>query len=300
MRTLLISLIVALTAVTAFGQSNKPEMLTLEGQFVCSQCWSEADRKTTPYGTAADMVCAEECAGRDVPPAIAVKRGDDYELVLVEAGKLKKSSTKWLEFIGKHVRVSGRAHTVNNQRALLLDELTVTGDSQAVVQSNAIGSEAELVLKDLFGVNQKLSSYRGRLVVLNFWATWCLPCRKEMPDLAAIQNDYAALGVQVVGAAANNIDDRQGVLNFIKQYRINFPVWLGATTDDMKAFGLGPALPGTAIIGRDGKIVWASSAVVSRAELRRELDKLFASDARSANLKAPARHEETGSSLVPS
>ena len=63
MRTLLISLIVALTCFTAFGQSNKPERLTLEGQFVCSQCWSEADRKTTPYGTAADMVCAEECAG---------------------------------------------------------------------------------------------------------------------------------------------------------------------------------------------------------------------------------------------
>jgi thiol-disulfide isomerase/thioredoxin len=103
-------------------------------------------------------------------------------------------------------------------------------------------------------------------VVLNFWATWCIPCRKEMPDLAAIQNEYAALGVQVIGAGADTLADRSKVLQFAKETRINFPVWLGATTDDMKRFGLGPSLPGTAIIGRDGKIISLQPAMITRTE----------------------------------
>jgi thiol-disulfide isomerase/thioredoxin len=80
-------------------------------------------------------------------------------------------------------------------------------------------------LKDLTGIDQRLSAYRGRIVVLNFWATWCVPCKQEMPDLAAIQNEYAAFGVQVVGASADQLADRAKVLEFIKQTKINFPVW---------------------------------------------------------------------------
>src|SRR4030095_12081604 len=120
-------------------------------------------------------------------------------------------------------------------------------------------------LKDLFGVEQKLSSYRGRVVVLNFWATYCGPCVKEMPDLAAIQNQYAALGVQVVGASAETLADQKVVRKFITHLKINCPVWLGATTEDMALFGLGPALPGTAIIGRDGKIVAVFRGVIKQA-----------------------------------
>jgi cytochrome c-type biogenesis protein len=93
-------------------------------------------------------------------------------------------------------------------------------------------------LKDLFGVEQKLGSLRGRIVILNFRATWRGPRRKEMPDLAAVQNQYAALGAQIVGASADTMDEAKAVRQFIKEAGINFPVWLGATTEQMAGFGI--------------------------------------------------------------
>ena len=140
----------------------------------------------------------------------------------------------------------------------------------------AIQVEPELELTDLTGTRQKLSSLRGRIVVLNFWATYCLPCREEMPALAAIQNLYGAYGVQVIGASADFADEKQGVLKFIKKFKINFPIWLEASNRDMARFGLGPALPGTAIIDPAGKIIWRSKKPVTRAELKTHLDALLA------------------------
>ena len=112
-------------------------------------------------------------------------------------------------------------------------------------------------------------------MVLNFWGTFCLPCAKEMPDLAAIQTEYAALGVEVIGATADTKEDRAKVLSFIKQYKVNFPVWLGATSDDMGRFGLGEALPATVILDREGKVVWQKRGVTTKAELAKEIEALM-------------------------
>ena len=97
------------------------------------------------------------------------------------------------------------------------------------------------------------------LVIVDFWATWCGPCKKEMPDLAAIQNSYAAYGVQVIGASADTLAELNAVRQFIKETTVNFPVWLGATTEQMAQFGLGPGLPGT----------WA--ALLNRSHTRRPI-----------------------------
>ena len=118
-----------------------------------------------------------------------------------------------------------------------------------------------------------------------------------MPDLAAIQNAYAPLGVQVVGAAADPLADREKVLQFIKTARVNFPVWLGATTADMQRFGLGVALPGTVVIGRDGKIVSVAPRPITESELKKQLDAML-------KLNDVALAKESGKasdvSLVPS
>jgi thiol-disulfide isomerase/thioredoxin len=140
---------------------------------------------------------------------------------------------------------------------------------------SVIGAEADLALNDVFGVEQKLSALRGHVVVLNFWATYCGPCVKEAPDLAAIQRQYAARGVQVIGASLDMPAERNEVRKFVTDMRINFPVWLGATTEDMARFGLGSSLPSTAIIGRDGKIVAVFSGAIKQADLKRQLDALI-------------------------
>ena len=287
------------TSVSAQEATAKP--VKLEGQFVCSVCWFEADRKTTAYGTAADMDCARECAENNIPPAIAVKENDDYRLVLVEEGKLKKPPQTWMQYIGKQVRVAGRPRSADGKQFIALDELTVTGDGILAQESAAVGTQPDLSLKDLFGVEQKLSAYRGKVVVLNFWATWCIPCRKEMPDLAAIQNEYAALGVQVVGASADALTDRQKVVTFIKETGINFPVWVGATTEEMKRFGLGPALPGTVVIGRDGKLLAVKNGVITRDYLKKQIETLLASDAKAVKEEiASSRPSKVAASSVPS
>ena len=283
------------------AQEPGRKSVSLQGQFVCSLCWFEADRKTTAYGNAADLECARECAEKSIPPAIAVKHNDDYRLVLVEEGKLKKSSDNWLQYIGKQVRVSGTLRAADGKEIIALDELKMTGDNPLAQETAVLGTQPDLALKDLFAVEQKLSGYRGKVVVLNFWATWCIPCRKEMPDLAAIQNQYAALGVQVVGAAADGLADREKVVTFIKETGINFPVWLQATTEEMKRFGLGPALPGTVVIGRDGKVLAIKNGVVTLDFLKQQIDNLLASDAQVLRKEiASARPAKVVASSVPS
>lgn len=298
---LIAAVFVTLASAAARSQDAATKRVTLEGQLVCSECWFEADRKTTAYGTPADIQCAQDCAVKGIPPAVAVKQGDEYKLYLIEAGQFKQNSEEWLTYIGKWVQVSGRLTPKKDKQYVAVDDLKVLPGQENAPQTAALGTDPELTLKDLFGVEQKLSAYHGKIVVLNFWATWCIPCRKEMPDLAAIQNDYAALGVQVIGAGADTLADRSKVLQFVKETRINFPVWLGATTDDMKRFGLGPALPGTAIIGRDGKIVALRPAVITHTELKKQIDNLLASDAKSIRSEiASARRANVEASLVPS
>jgi peroxiredoxin len=122
-----------------------------------------------------------------------------------------------------------------------------------------------------------------------------------MPDLAAIQNRYAALGVQVIGASADDASALPKVRQFIRETRLNFPVWMGATAEDMQRFGLGSALPGTVVIGRDGKIVASIRGVIKQAELKKHLDHMLAqAENQSSEQLADAKEKPAKASSVPS
>jgi thiol-disulfide isomerase/thioredoxin len=276
-----------------------------EGQIVCcEECWARADRRTTPFGTPSDLAKAAECVANGDPTLLAIlEQNGETKFFQLEEGTFKKPGQTWLELIGSRVEVTGLVRTRKRRSFLRVDDLRVlTTPGQLVPSPAVIGEEVDLVLNDLTGTEQRLSSLRGRLVVLNFWATWCGPCVKEMPDLASIQNQYAALGVQVVGASANTLAEQKMVLGFIAQMKINFPVWLGATTGEMAKFGLGPALPGTAVIGRDGRIVALYPGIISEAELRGLLDRLIAQSQGEASAKIAqiGRGRSTDTSSVPS
>ncbi|HEX8635294.1 MAG TPA: TlpA disulfide reductase family protein [Pyrinomonadaceae bacterium] len=289
--------VVALAAVSPARAQEEAgnAAVKLEGQIVCSVCWFESDdRAKTPYGTAADLKCAVDCAAKGVDAALAVKEGNTFALYLLEDGRFDKGAKNWLAYMGKRVEVAGTLARRGAERKsyVKVDALQVVADAgganaSALQDAKVIGTEVELALKDLFGAEQRLSALRGRIVVLNFWATYCVPCRKEMPDLARIQNNYAALGVQVVGATAEDAAARPQVMQFIKETKLNFPVWLGATTGDMERFGLAPVLPGTVIIGRDGRIVWHRSGVVKEADVKQKIDELLA-QAATAGEREPA------------
>src|SRR5215510_8221099 len=95
-RLLPLAVFAAASVYQVCAQDSKGAMTTLTGQLVCSDCWAEADRKTTPYGTAADIACARDCAERGIPSAMAVKENNDYKLYLIEQAQLKQNQSKWL------------------------------------------------------------------------------------------------------------------------------------------------------------------------------------------------------------
>jgi thiol-disulfide isomerase/thioredoxin len=132
--------------------------------------------------------------------------------------------------------------------------------------------ETTLTLKALNGQEQALADYRGKIVVLNFWATWCVPCRAEMPLLVEMQQRYADRGVQVIAPSADEPGTQARIPAFVKKLKLNFPVWVGATTADMKRLELGEALPATAIFDRDGMIVARIIGPVDRQDLEQRLD----------------------------
>ena len=262
-----------LFSVQVFAQSG----MKLEGQVVCcAECWAEADRTKVEFGTAENLLKAESCVEGGDPTLLAVREGDRFTVYQLEQGKFRLPGKNWLEFVGKRVAVSGSIQTKRDTKIFRVDELTVLAPSLAEREAaQVVGSEVELKLKDLSGVEQNLGSMKGRIVILNFWATYCIPCRKEMPDLAVIQNEYAALGVQVIGASTDEEADRPKVLQFIKDTKINFPIWLGAGTGDMLRFGLGTGLPGSVLIGKDGRIARVISGVVNQADLKKQIDAML-------------------------
>lgn len=298
------AIVYAIVLTILFCSTTMAQPKRLEGQVVCcAECWAEADRTKVQYGTAEDLLKAQSCIANGDQTLIAVREGNKFTLYQLEQGRFRLPGKNWLEFIGKKLAVTGAIEKKKNHAAIRVDTLEVLASSIAEQEAAGVaGKEIELVLKDPFGAEQRLSALKGRIVVLNFWATYCIPCRKEMPDLAAIQNEFAALGVQVVGASADEEEDREKVLQFVKETKVNFPIWLGATISDMMKFGLGAALPGTVIIGRDGRVVKVISGIVNQADLKKQIETMLGSAEKvAAQEQAQAvRQKRSEVSSVPS
>ena len=127
---------------------------------------------------------------------------------------------------------------------------------------------------DLQGHRQALSQWRGQVVVLNFWASWCAPCREEMPDFDALRTEHRANGVEFVGIA---IDNPAGVARFLQQMPVSYPILIGEGAAHGLARQLGNpsgALPYTIVVDRDGAIALSHLGRLPRATLEAALRKL--------------------------
>jgi thiol-disulfide isomerase/thioredoxin len=298
MKRLAITLLLLAATQVQIAAQNPSGALKLKGTIVCCKdCWAKADRSVVQYGTSADLAQAAQCIAKGDPTLLAVlDSAGATTFYQLESGAFKRPGKNWLQYVGKIVEVAGTMRSKKDVRYIKVDELKVLTSPDfppAISPQDVIGADAELVLKDVLGIEQRLSAYRGRVVVLNFWATFCVPCRKEMPDLVAVQNQYAAVGVQVIGASADDATALPKVKQFIKDVKINFPVWIGASAGDMERFGLGSALPGTLVIGRDGKIIAVVRGVIKAAELKKQLETLLAGAEQSAEKQIASNDKPT-------
>ena len=127
-------------------------------------------------------------------------------------------------------------------------------------------------LPQLDGQMLQLSSYRGRVVVLDFWATWCDPCREETPYLVQLQQKYGDRGLQIIGISMD--DGPEPVRGFYQQFHMNYPVVMGtAKTGELYGGVLG--LPITFFVDREGKIQSKKIGAQSAEALEREIKKLL-------------------------
>jgi len=130
-------------------------------------------------------------------------------------------------------------------------------------------------LTDLNGRNLELASYRGKVVLLDFWATWCGPCRIEIPGFVELQNRYREQGLAVIGISLD--DGPEPVREFYREYKMNYPVAMGDEKVS-ELFGGILGLPTTFLIGRDGRIYSKHIGATDISVFEAEIKELLAAD----------------------
>ena len=139
-----------------------------------------------------------------------------------------------------------------------------------------IGSSLpEYRLLSLDGVRENSSQWLGKVQVINFWATWCPPCKREIPTLIKLQNDYKDRGLQVIGIA---LDEAAAVAKYVEEHGINYPALAGEDDVAEVSVKLGNdlgILPYTVIADRTGKITFIRHGEVDREMVENEINKLL-------------------------
>lgn len=138
----------------------------------------------------------------------------------------------------------------------------------------------DFTLESLDGKNMRLSDLRGKAVLLNFWATWCGPCKIETPWLVELQKQYGSQGLQVIGVAMDD-SGKDDIEKFAKDMGVNYPVLLGKEAVG-EAYGGVPALPESFFIGRNGKIVDRIIGLKGRGEIEDAIKKALQTEPGSA------------------
>jgi peroxiredoxin len=125
------------------------------------------------------------------------------------------------------------------------------------------------------GKAHSLADYRGKIVLLNFWATWCVPCRDEMPIFVEVQKKFGQHNVVVLAASLDDARTQKYVQKFVKTYKMDFPVLLDASAELMAQFGLGETVPSTIFLDTQGNIVDKIQGQARRKDLLGRLGRLL-------------------------
>ena len=134
----------------------------------------------------------------------------------------------------------------------------------------------EFALQSIDGKTVRLSDFRGKAVLLNFWATWCAPCKIEMPWFVELQKQYGSQGFQIVGVAMDDAS-ASDIKDFAQEMGVNYPVLIGKESVG-DAYGGVQFLPENFYIDRNGRVVNRAFGLKGRGEIEDEIKKIIASN----------------------
>jgi peroxiredoxin len=166
------------------------------------------------------------------------------------------------------VGVAGLALVTLNGTAPSALRETLSG--AAACDPNAKPANLAFSLKDLSGSTVNLASFKGKVILLDFWATWCAPCKIEIPGFIELHDKYKSKGLVVLGVSVD--DTVEQLKPFVAQNKMTYPVLIGLGQDAMQeAYGPMWGLPTTFVIGRDGKICKKHMGLTSKEQFEKEI-----------------------------
>lgn len=152
-------------------------------------------------------------------------------------------------------------------------------------QKNQEDRASKITLKDINGKTVRLSDFKGKVILLNFWATWCPPCRAEIPELIKWQKEYENKGLQIIGVTYPPTN-RAKVRRFVRQNEINYPILVG-TKKTKEIFTSADTMPFSVVIDRDGKIKELIEGIIYAEEFDEKIKPLIeaGSDKKNAGVR---------------
>ena len=164
-------------------------------------------------------------------------------------------------------------------------ELVEAGDAQAALNPLVGKPAPQFSLEDLSGKKVSLADYKGKALLINFWATWCGPCKVETPWLVDLRNQYAAKGFEVLGVSTDDIDrddakmlgtEKKEIADFVQRQHMPYPVLIEGDKLS-KPYGGLDAMPTSFFVDRSGKIVAATMGISSKDDIEANIKKALGS-----------------------
>ena len=158
------------------------------------------------------------------------------------------------------------------------DELAVTGGAAGSGVPTAAACKAEgpanlsLTMKDMNGADYKLADLKGKVVLVNFWASWCAPCLQEIQEFIKVREEYHGRGFEIVGISTD--DTAEQLRDFAAKYKTNYPL-LQVTGEAEDAYGPVFGLPTSILVGRDGSVCKRHFGPLSKEQLEQEIKGLL-------------------------